>query len=47
MVSKSKEAYLRRLAATDEDSYGIEQTVSGLPGDTSFGSAMTALDQGL
>ena len=31
----------------DIDYYGIEQVVSGLPGDTSFGSAMTALDEGM
>ena len=33
--------------ASDINYYGIKQTVSGLPGDTSFGSAMTALDQGM
>ena len=32
---------------SDIDYYGIEQIVSGLPGDSSFGSAMTALDSGL
>ena len=32
---------------SDIDHYGIEQIVSGLPGDTSFGSAMTALDEGV
>ena len=29
---------------SDIDYYGIEQVISGLPGDESFGSAMTALD---
>lgn len=32
---------------SDIDYYGIEQVVSGLEGDTSFGSAMTALDSGV
>jgi hypothetical protein len=32
---------------SDIDYYGIEQVVSGLPGDDSFGSAMTALDSGI
>ena len=31
----------------DIDYYGISQVVSGLPGDTSFGSSMTELDQGV
>ena len=31
----------------DIDYYGINQIVSGLPGDTSFGSGMTALDAGV
>ena len=33
--------------ATDIDYYGIEQVVSGLEGDSSFGSSMTLLDQGV
>ena len=32
---------------SDIDYYGIEQIVSGLPGDSSFGSAMTNLDAGI
>ena len=32
---------------SDIDYYGIEQVISGLPGDESFGSAMTALDSGV
>ena len=32
---------------SDIDYYGIEQVISGLPGDDSFGSAMTALDSGM
>ena len=32
---------------SDIDYYGIEQVVSGLEGDSSFGSAMTALDGGM
>ena len=32
---------------SDIDYYGIEQVISGLPGDNSFGSAMTALDGGM
>ena len=31
----------------DIDYYGINQIVSGLPGDSSFGSSMTALDRGI
>ena len=33
--------------ASDIDYYGIAQVVSGLAGDSSFGSGMTALDQGV
>ena len=32
---------------SDIDYYGIQQVVSGLPGDSSFGSAMTNLDAGI
>ena len=40
--------HLMTVALTsDIDYYGIQQVLSGLPGDTSFGSAMTALDSGL
>ena len=43
-----KNLHLMTVAlVSDMDYYGIEQVLSGLPGDTSFGSAMTALDQGL
>ena len=39
--------HLMTVAQThDIEYYGIQQVVSGLPGDTSFGSAMTALDKG-
>ena len=33
--------------SSDIDYYGINQVVSGLPGDTSFGSSMTALADGI
>ena len=43
-----KNLHLMTVAmVSDIDYYGINQVVSGLSGDTSFGSAMTALDQGL
>ena len=32
---------------SDIDYYGISQVVSGLPGDSSFGSSLTSLDSGI
>lgn len=40
--------HLKTVAlVSDIDYYGIEQVVSGLPGDTSFGSDMTSMDAGV
>ena len=52
-VERSERMLFRNLhlmtvaLVSDIDYYGIEQVVSGLPGDNSFGSAMTALDSGI